>query len=75
MWDRLSSEILLSHRGKMIGALLGLLLALMIMRFGLLWTAFIVLCTFVGYHIGKRFDENKEGIIEIVERYLPPGDR
>lgn len=75
MWERISTEILESHKGKLIGSLMGLLVALMVLRFGLLWTLFIVLCTFMGYHIGRRIDDNKETLLEIVDRYLPPGDR
>jgi uncharacterized membrane protein len=75
LWEKISAELLSVHRGKFFGVILGLITGLAVMRFGFLWTAFIFVCTYVGYHIGKRVDENKENLVDIIERYLPPGDR
>ena len=75
MWERVAVEILAGHRGKLIGAVLGLVISLMVLRFGFWWTTFIVVSTFTGYHIGRRLDEGKETLLEIVDRYLPGNDR
>lgn len=74
MWNELLTELAQHHRFKIIGTLIGLLFALLVIRFGLLWTLFISLCAGVGYWIGKRLDDEPAGISEIIERLLPPGD-
>ncbi len=79
LWEKLASGILTNHKGKLYGTVLGLLVPLMIMRFGLPWTIFILASTYVGYRIGKRIDESQESLeenlAEIIDRYLPPSDR
>ena len=75
LWEKLAAEILTNHRGKLYGTVLGLLVPLMIMRFGFFWTAFILACTYLGYRIGKRIDESQESLADIIDRYLPPSDR
>lgn len=61
------------HRFKVLGGLGGLVFALLVIRFGLLWTLFITLSTGIGYWLGKRLDENPESLLELLERILPPG--
>lgn len=68
-------EEILRNRGKALGAAAGLIIGLMIMDFGVFWTAFIVLCTYAGYRVGKGMDDHKENIVEILDRWLPPGNR
>ncbi len=63
------------NRGKILGAIAGLIISLMVMDFGFLWTAFIVGCTYLGYRVGKAMDEHKENIVEVLERLLPPRER
>jgi len=76
VWERFSTELLTNHRGKLFGALIGLIFALSVLRFGLLSALFIFMAAFVGYHIGKRIDEGADGSLsDVLERYLPPGDR
>jgi len=53
----LLQELLDNHRGKAIGLLLGLFLALLILTFGFWRSAFILICMVLGYIIGKRIDE------------------
>lgn len=67
MWQELLVEVLRYHRGKLTGALVGLLFALLVLAFGFLQTIFIALCMFIGYIIGKRIDDN-ESIREVMER-------
>ena len=62
-----------AHRGKVTGALGGLVVAGMVMRYGLGWTGFILLCAYIGYRLGKHVDDEKESFLRVIERYLPPG--
>jgi uncharacterized membrane protein len=72
-WQRLLGELLKHHRGKLVGASTGLVLAVMVMRVGPWWTAFIVLSVYIGFRLGQQVDEKKESLLEVIERYLPPG--
>jgi uncharacterized membrane protein len=51
--------LLVEHRGKTIGVLLGLLASILFVTFGFWRTVFIIICIGVGYFIGKQLDENK----------------
>ena len=73
-WEWLR-ELAQFHRNKVIGGLGGLVFALLIMRFGFLWTGFILLCCGTGYWVGKRLDEEPESLMQILDRILPPGGR
>lgn len=75
MWQEIVNGLLTRHRGKTIGALLGFVLSLLVIKYGLLITLFIVFSSWLGYYIGKRFDDNKEGLLEIIERYSSPWHR
>lgn len=67
-------EVLESHRGKLIGSVIGLLVALLIMWVGFLWSLFVMACVFVGFWIGKRMDDHKENLVDVLDRILPPGN-
>jgi uncharacterized membrane protein len=67
MWEELMLEILRSHRGKLFGAVVGLIFALLVIALGFFQAVFIACCIFMGYIIGKRVDDN-ESIREIMER-------
>lgn len=75
MWEKLLREIVNSHRGRIIGVFLGLLVSILIISYGFFKAAFIMLCVGLGYYLGKRLDNNKEDIAEILDRILPPDDR
>jgi uncharacterized membrane protein len=68
MWENILLE-LLRHRGKLIGLLIGLLFAYLVITYGFLITLFVGLCLFIGFTIGKRFDDN-ESLREVIERIL-----
>ncbi|MCR4397433.1 MAG: DUF2273 domain-containing protein [Firmicutes bacterium] len=70
IWDGI-----LRNRRKVVGAAAGLVISVMIMDFGVFWTAFILLCTYGGYRVGKVIDDHKENIVEVLDRWLPPGIR
>ncbi|MBP2653005.1 MAG: hypothetical protein H6Q73_574 [Firmicutes bacterium] len=65
-------EIWQQHSGKIIGGFLGFALGILIICFGFFRTIFVLICVIAGYVIGKRIDE-KEDIMEILDRLLPPG--
>ncbi len=68
-------ELAEGHRYKVLGALGGLVIALLVIRFGFAWTMFILLCTGIGYWVGKRLDEEPDSLVRILERMIPPGGR
>lgn len=41
------------------------------MMIGFFWTLFISGCVLIGFFIGKRIDEEKESLGEILEKYFP----
>lgn len=65
-------EIWELHSGKIIGATIGLFVGIFIIAFGFIRTLFVLFCVFAGYVIGKRIDE-KENIMDILDKLLPPG--
>lgn len=72
-WEWLR-ELADEHRHKVLGGLGGLVFALLVIRFGW-WALFILVCTGIGYWIGKRLDDGPESLFEMLERFLPPGGR
>ncbi|MTI79968.1 MAG: DUF2273 domain-containing protein [Firmicutes bacterium] len=59
MWYKhLLHEIMEHHRGKALGALLGLLFGWFAIVYGLFKALFVTLCIALGFFIGKRLDEN-----------------
>jgi len=65
-------EIWDQHSGKIIGAIAGLLIGVFILTFGFFRTLFVILCVAAGCIIGKKIDE-KEDLMDILDRLLPPG--
>lgn len=73
MMDRkLLEEIWQFHSGKIVGVTCGFLLGVLIITFGFFETLFVLLCVIAGYIVGKRIDE-KEDIMDILDKLLPPG--
>ena len=52
------------------GAIVGMIVGILIIVFGLFNTLFIVACGVFGYVIGKRVDE-EESIVEMIDRFWP----
>jgi len=65
-------EIWEQHSGKIIGASAGLLIGILILTFGFFRTLFVLVCVIAGYIIGKKIDE-KEDLMDILDKLLPPG--
>ena len=59
MWEKWFQFLLVEHRGKTIGVLLGLLASILFVTFGFWRTVFIAICIGIGYLIGKQLDQNK----------------
>ena len=68
----LLQQIWQAHNGKILGLIIGLVVGLMIIAIGFFQALFVLFCMIVGYVIGKRIDE-KEDLLEIIDRLLPPG--
>lgn len=58
------------NKGKIIGLLLGLIFSILTLTIGFFRTVFIVICTVLGYYIGKKIDNN-EDVIELLQRIMP----
>ncbi|TYP51638.1 DUF2273 domain-containing protein [Thermosediminibacter litoriperuensis] len=65
-------ELWQQHRGKILGAILGFLVGVLILVFGFLKAIFLISCAFLGYYIGKLLDK-KESLRDILDKILPPG--
>jgi uncharacterized membrane protein len=70
MYKEMLLNIFQNNRAKCIGVLLGFLFAVSSLTVGFFKTLFIVICIILGYYVGKKID-NKESIIEVIERILP----
>jgi len=66
-------QFLRRNRGKVLGVVIGLWAGFGVMGIGVLWTLFITACVGLGYFIGKRLDDNQEGLLDFLDRVLPPG--
>lgn len=69
---QLLEEIWQQHSGKIVGVTIGFILGVLILIFGFFQTLFVLLCVIAGYIVGKRIDE-KEDIMDILDKLLPPG--
>lgn len=69
---KLLEDIWHYHSGKISGVAIGFSLGVLIIIFGFFQTLFVLLCVIAGYIVGKRIDE-KEDIMDILDRLLPPG--
>lgn len=68
-------EFFIRHRGKVIGSLTGLVVALLIIHYGFIRAMFICAMAIIGYVVGKRLDDEQSGLGELLDRILPNGQR
>lgn len=61
------------HKGGILGAGTGFLLAILILILGFFKVLFIAIFAGVGYYIGKRIHDDKDYIKNLLDRVLPPG--
>ena len=71
MWERMTRDISLSQKGKLIGGLIGLIIGLSLVTLGILKTLVVVATALAGFIIGGRLDANHEDIFEVLDRMLP----
>ena len=67
------TELYSTHRGGIIGAVTGILVAVAILLLGLFKVLFIAILAGIGYYIGKRMHEDRDYIKNLLDRVLPPG--
>ena len=65
-------EFLKQHSGKIAGILIGMFVGIFILVFGFFHTMFVMFCMISGYIVGRRIDQ-KEDIMDILGKLLPPG--
>ncbi len=65
MWKKYCALVLANHRGKFVGAIIGLVIAVLVITIGFFKTVFIAICLIMGIIVGKRIDDN-ESIKELV---------
>ena len=56
-----------------IGALIGFLLALLLVLFGFWKTLFIFIFTFLGYLLGIRYFSGRDSFRKLLDKIFPPG--
>ena len=66
-------EVYRAHKGEIIGAAIGLAIAVIVLLLGVLKALFVVICVVFGYYIGKRLSQDKDYIKNLLDRILPPG--
>lgn len=66
-------QVLAAFKGRIIGVAYALLVGMVSAIWGFWDGAFLALCLFLGYFVGKRFD-HKDSLRDIIERILPPSD-
>lgn len=66
-------EFYISHRGGINGALIGFIIASVILLVGFFQALFIMICIGIGYYVGKKLTEDKDYIKKLLDRVLPPG--
>ena len=55
------------------GAVIGLLLGLALVFWGLFRTVIIAICVLVGYFIGRKLQKDKNFLRNLLDKILPPG--
>ncbi|MFM1653076.1 DUF2273 domain-containing protein [Brevibacillus sp. B_LB10_24] len=63
-------ELLLEHKGKVLGVLAGLLFGIIFLIVGFWKTVVFILFVAAGFFIGRKLDD-KEDLREILDRILP----
>ncbi|WP_041274489.1 DUF2273 domain-containing protein [Desulforamulus reducens] len=58
MLYKLFQEIIENHRGKAVGAILGLAFGWFAISYGLFKALFVSLCVSIGYFVGKGVDQS-----------------
>ncbi|NMB17577.1 MAG: DUF2273 domain-containing protein [Firmicutes bacterium] len=68
LWDQIRRAIH-RHKGRFWGSVIGLVVALLILRFGFWRALFICFCLLVGYFVGSLVE--REELPELLRRLWP----
>ncbi|KRQ86833.1 hypothetical protein ABG79_01324 [Caloramator mitchellensis] len=60
MWKEYLINFVNQNRGKSLGCAIGLLFALFVLLIGFFKTIFILICSYIGYYIGRKIDNNED---------------
>lgn len=71
-FDRLT-EFLLNYKGRLLGALVGLITGLIVVIYDWISGFYFLFCLGTGYYVGKLVD-GKHSFRQILEKILPPGE-
>jgi uncharacterized membrane protein len=66
------------HCGRSIGVILGFIISLSILIFGLFTTLFVIICMGIGLYVGNLIDKDDEfsdNILYKIQKILPPYSR
>ncbi|MEG0797608.1 MAG: DUF2273 domain-containing protein [Acidaminococcaceae bacterium] len=72
MFSEVMKNVWENYKGRLIGAIFGLFVGIMFLILGFFQTIFLLICIAAGYFLGQRLD-NKEDLMDILDRLLPPG--
>ena len=64
------SDLWQTHRGRLVGIIIGLFLGIMILTIGFFSTLLLIFLMTCGYLLGNKID-NKEDILELLDKILP----
>ncbi len=67
-WDKFIKEVFQPHKGKIIGALAGLVFGLITIAFGFWKAFFLAICIYAGFLAGKQADRI-ENFKELLKRF------
>ena len=71
-WEQLLESLKGKNPGT-VGAVVGLILALSLVLFGIINTLFLIGMTALGYFLGNRYFRNREAFRDLLDKILPPG--
>ena len=72
MFSEILQNLWENYRGRLVGSLFGLIIGAMFLILGFFQTIFLLICITAGDLLGKRID-NKEDLMDVLDRLLPPG--
>lgn len=72
IWQQFAESLKNKNPGT-IGAVIGLVLALSLVIFGVWKTLFLIVMTVLGYFLGIRYFRNREAFRDLLDKILPPG--
>lgn len=58
------------HKGEVIGAGIGLIFALCVLKFGIIKLLFIITCVWIGYYLGSKIYKDREYLRKTIDKVL-----